>query len=127
MQARTKRGDGLEKGQVTRLEWARISDEFLRVLHSSRRPFILAGSRAGAKVIGTSGFESRPLRDRASAGPHWLPSRRAAVSSGVGALLRPAGRRVLPLLLPPVDGQVQQVIVVIHHLYPAGCRPIRLK
>src|SRR5438034_9167507 len=39
----------------------------------------------------------------------------------------PAGRRVLPLLLPPVDGQVEQPIAVIHRLDAANCGPVSLE
>ena len=41
--------------------------------------------------------------------------------------LRPAGRRVLPPLLPPVDGQVEQPIAVIHRLDAAPRRPVSLE
>src|ERR1035438_4160403 len=74
----------------------------------------LAGS--GAEDVGVSSFEARPLGNGASARPHWhgWPIGRAAVSPRDGAVLWPAGRRVLPLLLPPVDRQVKQPVAVIH-------------
>src|SRR6202034_4068365 len=40
---------------------------------------------------------------------------------------RPAGRRLLPLLLPPVDGQVEQWVAVAHHFDAATRRPIGLE
>jgi len=41
--------------------------------------------------------------------------------------LWPAGRRVLPRLLPPVDCQVEQPVAVIHRLDAASRRPVRLE
>jgi hypothetical protein len=41
--------------------------------------------------------------------------------------LRPAGRRVLPRLLPPVDGQVDQPVAVVHRLDAAPRRPVSLE
>ena len=41
--------------------------------------------------------------------------------------LWPAGRRGFPRLLPPVDGQVEQPIAVIHRLYAAPRRPVCLE
>ena len=41
--------------------------------------------------------------------------------------LWPAGRRVLPHLLPPVDGQVEQSEAVIHCLDAASRRPVSLE
>ena len=38
--------------------------------------------------------------------------------------LWPAGRRVLPRLLPPVDGQVEQPVAVVHRLNAAPRRSI---
>src|ERR1035441_1077431 len=62
-----------------------------------------------------------------SARPLWFPGGRAGFSPRDGALLRPARRRVLPRLLTPVDAQVEQVVVVIHHLDAATRRPISLE
>src|SRR5215831_4600581 len=89
--------------------------------------WLLGSPTAGDQIIGMAGFESRPLRDRSSARPLWFPSRGATASPGVGALLRPAGRRVLPLLLSPVYGQIEQVIAVIHHLDASRGGPVSLK
>ena len=41
--------------------------------------------------------------------------------------LWPAGRQVLPRLLPPVDGQVEQPVAVAHRLKAAPRRPISLE
>src|SRR4030095_12853438 len=41
--------------------------------------------------------------------------------------LRPAGRRVLPTLLPPVDRHVEQSGAVAHLLNAAPRRPVRLE
>src|SRR5262249_1178838 len=73
------------------------------------------------------GFETGPVRDGASAWPLWLPSGRATASSRVGAVLWPAGGRVLPRLLASVGGQVEQPIAVVHCLYAARRRPISLE
>ena len=45
----------------------------------------------------------------------------------VGTLLRPAGGRVFPWLLPSVDGQVEQPVVVIHPLDATDRRPVSLE
>src|SRR6202011_4894846 len=42
-------------------------------------------------------------------------------------LLWPAGWRILPRLLPPVDGQVEQPVAVIHRLDAAYLRPVSLE
>jgi transposase len=83
--------------------------------------------RAGSlrtESVGASRLQTGPLCDGASAWPFWFPSGRAATTPGVGALLWPPGRRVLPWLLTPVDSQIEQVIIVIHHLDPAARRPV---
>src|SRR5580658_9315823 len=84
-----------------------LGDHVVPVIEANYGDWPLGSAPAGAQVVGASGFESRPLGDGPSTRPHCFPSRRAAASPRVGALLRPAGRRVLPLLLPPVDGQVE--------------------
>src|SRR5215472_13138538 len=71
-----------------------------------------------AQVVGASGFETGALG--------------GGTSVGTGILLAfkplwPAGRRVLPRLLPPVDGQIEQPIADIHCLDAATCRPVSLK
>src|ERR1017187_264650 len=75
------------------------------------------------------GLEARPLGDGASLRPHWhrWPIGRAAFSPRDGAVLWPTGGRVLPLLLAPIDGQVEQSIAVIHRLYAANCGPVSLE
>src|SRR5580658_84378 len=73
------------------------------------------------------GLYARPLGDGSSARPLWFPGGRAGFGPRNCALLGPTCGRVLPRLLPPVDGQVEQVIVVIHHLDTAACRPISLE
>src|ERR1035441_3029658 len=80
-----------------------------------------------SQVIRISGLHAGPLGNGASTRPLWFPGGGAALGSRDGALLRPASRRVLPWLLPPVDGQVKQVIVVIHHLDTACSRPVSFK
>src|SRR5579871_4468620 len=83
--------------------------------------------RCGSKVVRAPGFEPRPLGDGAAAGPRWFPIRRAGSGPRVSTLLRPASRRVLPVLLPPVDSQVEQPIAVIH-VFDAPCRgPVSLE
>src|SRR6185437_3970548 len=68
------------------------------------------------------------LRDgrRADAGP--LRERAAvAAEPTLRRVLRPARRRVLPLLLPAVDRQVEQLQRRHHRLDPAAVRVIRLE
>lgn len=68
----------------------------------SIRPFAANAPSGGwCRGVRASGLQARPLGDGASARPHWFPSRRAAASPRVGALLWPAGRRVLPRLPGP--------------------------
>src|SRR6516225_2370104 len=62
--------------------------------------------------------EARPLGDGTPIGTEVLLACKP---------LWPAGRRVLPLLLPPVDGQVEQPVAVIHRLAAASRRPISLE
>src|ERR1017187_5128049 len=75
-------------------------------------------ARSGAEVVGASGFEAGPLG--------------GGTSIGTGNLLAfkplwPASRRVLPCLLAPVDGQVEQPVAVIHRLDAASRRPVSLE
>src|SRR5438132_6733168 len=70
---------------------------------------------AGSQVVRIPGLQARPLG--------------GGTSIGTGNLLAfkplwPAGRRVLPRLLPPVDGQVEQPVAVIHRLDAASRRPV---
>src|ERR1017187_1747892 len=75
-------------------------------------------ARSGAEVVGASGLQAGPLG--------------GGTSIGTGNLLAfkplwPAGRRVLPRLLPPVDGQVEQPVAVVHRLDAAPRRPVSLE
>src|SRR6185437_10339455 len=89
----------------------------------------LRRSAAGGEVVRAPGRDSRPLGDGASARPlrHRRPVGRAAVGPGDGALLWPAGRRVLPRLLTAVDGQVHQRVAVVHRLGAAALGPVGLE
>jgi hypothetical protein len=73
---------------------------------------------AGSQVVRIPGLQARPLGDGTSIGTVRVLAFRP---------LRPAGRRVLPLLLPSVDGQVEQPVAVIHHLDAAPRRPVSLE
>ena len=73
---------------------------------------------AGSQVVGIPGLQARPLGGGTSIGTEILLAFKP---------LWPAGRRVLPRLLPPIDGQVQQPIAVIHRLDAATCRPVSLE
>src|SRR5512144_436850 len=42
-------------------------------------------------------------------------------------LLRPAGRRVLPRLLPSVHGEIHECVAVVHHLYATTGGPVGLE
>src|SRR5712692_5390531 len=83
------------------------------------RPCGRTGSApAGSQVVRIPGLQAGPLG--------------GGTSIGTGNLLAfkplwPAGRRVLPRLLPPIDGQVEQPIAVIHRLDAAHRRPVRLE
>src|SRR3546814_8800028 len=39
-------------------------------------------------------------------------------------ILRPAGRRYFLLLLPSIDGEIEQPVTIVHRLDPAARRPI---
>ncbi len=78
---------------------------------------VVCGS-AGSQVVRIPGLHSRPLDDGASIDPVRVLAFRP---------LRPTGRRVLPRLLPPVDGQVEQPIAVTQRLDAASRRPVSLK
>ena len=77
---------------------------------------LLAG--VGAEVVGASGLPARPLGGGTSIGTDILLAFKT---------LWPAGRRVLPRLLPSVDGQVEQPLAVIHRLDSATYRPVSLE
>src|SRR5580704_16117244 len=68
---------------------------------------LASSAAAGSQVVGMPGLQARPLDNGAS-----------IVTVAVLAFrpLRPAGRRVLPTLLPPKDGQVEQRVAIAHHL-----------
>src|ERR1700720_2412014 len=73
---------------------------------------------ASAQIVRMPGLQARPLG--------------GGTSIGTGNLLAlkplwPAGRRVLPRLLPPVDGHVEQPVAVIHRLDAAYRRPVSLE
>src|SRR5947209_711890 len=72
----------------------------------------------GAQIVGIPGLQARPLGDGTSIGTEVLLAFKP---------LRPAGRRVLPRLLPAVDGQVEQPVAVIHRLDAAYRRPVGLE
>src|SRR4029077_21022748 len=67
---------------------------------------------------GIPGLEAGPLDDGTSIGTAIVLAFRP---------LWPAGRRVLPTLLPPIDAQVEQPIAVIHRLDAAPRRPVGLE
>ena len=73
---------------------------------------------AGSQVVRIPGLQARPLDDGTSID---------AVRVHAFRPLWPASRRVLPRLLPPVDGQVEQPIAVIHRLDAAPRRPVSLE
>src|ERR1700677_121177 len=86
-------------------------------LRSSKAFWILplGSALAGSQGVRIPGPEARPLG--------------GGTSVGTGKILasKPAGRRVLPRLLPPVDGQIEQPIAVIHRLDAAHCGPVSLE
>src|SRR5580704_1232372 len=72
----------------------------------------------GPEVVGIPGHQAAPLGGGTPVGAGNLL---AAIP------LRPTLRRVFPRLLPPVHGQVEQTIAVIHRLDAAPRRPISLE
>src|ERR1700733_8121883 len=74
-----------------------------------------ASAPADSQVVRMPSLQARPLGGGTSIGTDSLLALKP---------LWPALRRVLPHLLPPVDGQVEQPIVVIHRLHPATDRPV---
>src|SRR5580698_9197001 len=82
----------------------------------------LGGTRgsalAGSQVVGIPGLQPGPLDDGTTFSPVTVLAFRP---------LWPASRRVLPALLPPVDGQVEQPVAVIHRLDAAPRRPVSLE
>src|SRR6516162_9151216 len=73
---------------------------------------------ASSQVVRIPGLQAGPLDDGTSIGTvRVLPFRP----------LWPAGRRVLPPLLPPVDRQVEQTVAVVHRLDAAPRRPVGLE
>src|ERR1700723_505160 len=72
------------------------------VMRTSDMP---ASTSAGAEIVRMPGLHARPLNDGASI---------RTVIMFAFRLLRPADGRVLPPLLPPIDGQVEQTVTVVH-------------
>src|ERR1700722_6691804 len=73
---------------------------------------------AASQIVGTPGLQAGPLGNGAS------------IDAVIVLALRPlwpAGRRVLPPFLPPVDRQVEQRITIAHHLDAAPRRPVCLE
>src|SRR6516164_3325867 len=70
------------------------------------------------EIIGMSGLHARPLHDGTTID---------AVRVHVFWQLWPAGRRVLPMLLPAVDSEVEQAIAVVQRLDAAPRRPVSLE
>src|SRR5579884_2178466 len=80
---------------------------------------VLTGARSAGvwvEVIGALGSDPWPLQDRPSIGPVGV----------AGPALGPAGGRVLPRLLPAVDGQVEHRVAVVHGLHAATVGPVGL-
>src|SRR3954452_24726207 len=81
-----------------------------------------------SQLVGLSGCESRPLRERPSPWP--LVEGRGPVRCAAGRPevrpLRPAGRRVLPWLLAPVHGEVHERVGAIYACPTwSGARSVR--
>src|SRR5215208_2175178 len=66
-----------------------------------------------------SSLEAAPLGDRAAISTHALLA--------LAPTLGPASRRVLPILLPPIDCEVKQSVAVVHRLDAAPGGPVRLE
>src|SRR5215472_913962 len=81
---------------------------------------------AGSQVVRIPGLQATPLGGGTA---DLRRSRPRAIGTEILRTfdpLRPAGRRVLPRLLPPVDRQVEQPIAVVHRLDAANRRPVGL-
>src|ERR1700722_7810389 len=78
----------------------------------------MKSAAASPQVIGPPGLQPRPLGGGTFIGTGLLLAAKP---------LWPAGRRVLPRLLPPVDRQVEQIVAVIHRLDAAPRRPVGLE
>jgi hypothetical protein len=89
------------------------------------------GGGGRAKVIEASSSEPRPLGDRPAADARSdvlrLPLFGAELVAVGPEPLRPALRRVLPVLLTPVDRHIKHAITTAHRLAPAASIPIRLE
>src|SRR5215467_8037558 len=106
MKPRPKGADGFQKREISGFELSGVFHKPACLCLAVR-----CGSRSvSPKVVRAPGFEPRPLGDGAAARPRWFPIRRAGPAPRVGTLLRPAGRRVFPVLLAPIDSQVEQPI-----------------
>src|SRR5215212_1180739 len=74
---------------------------------------------ASAQIVGMSSLKAAPMGDRPAIRTHAL----LALTPSLG----PASRRVLPLLLPPIDCEVKQSVAVVHRLDAAPRGPVRLE
>src|ERR1700729_3018427 len=73
---------------------------------------------AGVQVVRIPGLQARPLGGGTSIGTDSLLAFKP---------LWPAGRRVLPCLLPPVDRHVEQIVAIVHRLATAPRCPVSLE
>jgi hypothetical protein len=73
---------------------------------------------AGSEVVRIAGLQARPLNNGTSIGTVLVRTFRP---------FWPAGWRIFPGFLPPVDRQVEQPVAVIHSLDAAPRRPLSLE
>ncbi len=73
------------------------------------------------------GLQAGPLGDGAADPRRSRPGAVGTKRMRTFRPLWPAGRRVLPRLLSPVDGQVEQPVAVVHRLDAAPRRPVSLE
>jgi hypothetical protein len=98
--------------------FARVGDHVSSGHRSHCVDWPLGSALTGSQVVRIPGPQARPLDDGASVD---------AVRVRAFRPLWPAIRRVLPRLLPTLDGQVKQPIAVIHRLDAAPRRPVSLE
>ncbi len=104
----------------SRRQAGRLSPRYRRL---TRRFFPLplhcAGRSWHSQIVGMSCLQPTPLRDRPAVATKWM--------IGLAPALWPAVGRVFKVLLPPIDGQVEQAVTVVHRLDAATGRPVGLE
>src|SRR5580658_8647372 len=116
--ARDSKPSALALGHPQSRPTLRSTKSFVLEIIAPGRRAGMGSAPGGPEVVGPPGLQARPLGGGTSVGTEVLLAFKP---------FWPAGRRVLPCLLPPVDGQIEQPVAVVHRLDAAPRRPVSLE